>query len=120
MAKKEALVLMQECQVCEGKRHILKIYNVTLLNVCVDTGADRLICHLFKNNIPICIATSSSRESFMVKTLHHQELFKKFEHVVMGASDDEVKRGKPAPDIFEIAAGRFEDEPRVENVSLKF
>lgn len=35
-----------------------------------------------------------------------------------GGSDDEVKRGKPAPDIFLIAAGRFKEQPKPENVSL--
>ncbi|KAG5668498.1 hypothetical protein PVAND_016437 [Polypedilum vanderplanki] len=95
IAKTEAKILMQNCQVCDG--------------------ADRLIRHLFNNKIPICIATSSSREAFMVKTMNHKELFKKFNHIVMGASDCEVKNGKPAPDIFLIAAKRFDDCPKNEN-----
>lgn len=82
------------------------------------TGADRLITHFYNNNIPICVATSSSKESFTIKTKNHCELFELFDHIVMGASDVEVKKGKPAPDIFEIAAKRFKDRPKYENVGF--
>jgi FMN phosphatase YigB (HAD superfamily) len=53
-----------------------------------------------------------------VKTQKHKKLFNKFDHIVTGGSDDEVKKGKPAPDIFLIAASRFKDKPKPENVSL--
>jgi pseudouridine-5'-monophosphatase len=67
----------------------------------------------------MCIATSSSLESFAMKSTNHKELFRQFSHIVLGASDKEVKNGKPAPDIFEIAARRFEESPDARSVSLK-
>ncbi|XP_065075168.1 probable pseudouridine-5'-phosphatase isoform X1 [Ochlerotatus camptorhynchus] len=77
-------------------------------------GAERLIKHLKQNNIPIAVATSSGADSVEVKTEKHQEVFDLFHHKVMGSSDAEVKEGKPAPDIFLVAASRFPDNPKPE------
>lgn len=46
-----------------------------------------------------------------IKITNHRELFKLFHHRVCGSSDPEVKQGKPAPDIFLIAASRFPEKP---------
>ncbi|XP_070508012.1 probable pseudouridine-5'-phosphatase [Chironomus tepperi] len=87
-----------------------------LMKDCVKLpGADRLINHLNKHNIPFCLATSSSKESFDIKSTHHQEFFSKFNHIVLGSSDSGVTRGKPFPDIFLVAASRFTDQPKPEN-----
>ncbi|XP_028176629.1 pseudouridine-5'-phosphatase-like [Ostrinia furnacalis] len=76
-------------------------------------GAKRLIEHLNSHNIPIGLATSSSKESYELKVnKHHQELFSLFPYKTMGSSDPEVKRGKPYPDIFLVAASRFPDKPK--------
>jgi hypothetical protein len=64
------------------------------------------------------VATSSGSESVDVKTKNHQALFQLFHHVVMGSSDAEVKHGKPAPDIFLVAAQRFPDKPHPDQVDL--
>ncbi|XP_058452317.1 probable pseudouridine-5'-phosphatase isoform X2 [Malaya genurostris] len=77
-------------------------------------GAERLIRHLHQNNVPIALATSSSADSYAVKTQNHQELFDLFHHKVTGSSDPEVKEGKPAPDIFLVAASRFPSKPKPE------
>ncbi|XP_026761472.2 probable pseudouridine-5'-phosphatase [Galleria mellonella] len=78
-------------------------------------GVKRLIEHLHKNNVPIGLATSSSLKSYELKVnKHHKELFSLFPYKTMGSSDPEVKRGKPHPDIFLVAASRFPDKPKPE------
>lgn len=81
-------------------------------NVSLLKGAERLIKHLNQHNIPFCLATSASQEIAEIKMKSHQNLFDLFSHKVMGSTDPEVKRGKPDPDIFLIAARRFVDNPK--------
>uniref|UniRef100_A0A8D8KPT7 pseudouridine 5'-phosphatase n=1 Tax=Culex pipiens TaxID=7175 RepID=A0A8D8KPT7_CULPI len=86
--------------------------NQLMSNAQLMPGAERLVRHLHQHNIPIALATSSGADSVEVKIKHHQELFALFNHKVMGSSDAEVKEGKPAPDIFLVAAKRFPDSPK--------
>lgn len=74
-------------------------------------GVEKLLHHLSSHNVPIALATSSSEEMFILKTGRHSKLFELFQHRVCGSSDDEVVHGKPAPDIFIVAAKRFPDQP---------
>ncbi|XP_034474020.1 probable pseudouridine-5'-phosphatase isoform X1 [Drosophila innubila] len=78
-------------------------------------GAERLLRHLHAKKVPFALATSSGAEMVELKTTNHRELFDLFNHRVCGSSDKEVKNGKPAPDIFLIAAARFSDKPKPEN-----
>ncbi|KAG0565347.1 hypothetical protein KC19_8G184100 [Ceratodon purpureus] len=79
-------------------------------------GAERLIRHLHAKNIPMAIATSSHRRHFELKSTKHGPLFSLMHHVVTG-DDPSVVHGKPAPDIFLVAADRFEDpDLKVANV----
>lgn len=72
-------------------------------------GAKRLVEHLTHHDIPIAVATSSSRDLFEIKTQNHNwfSLFK----VVVTGDDPGVKRGKPAPDIFLRAASQLGANP---------
>jgi len=45
------------------------------------------------------------------KMSSHQEMFQCFNHKVYGSDDPEVSRGKPHPDIFTVAASRFDPPP---------
>jgi len=75
------------------------------------TGVEKLLQHLKNNNIPIALATSSSKESSDLKTQKWKHIFDLFNHKVYGGSDMEIVHGKPNPDIFLIAAQRFPDNP---------
>lgn len=77
-------------------------------------GIERLIHHLRDTNIPIGLATSSSIESYELKARHHSALFDLFPYKTWGSSDPEVKRGKPYPDIFIVAAAKFPDKPALD------
>lgn len=77
-------------------------------------GAEKLLRHLEKHNIPMAVATSSPRDMVAIKTKKHQEIFKVFHHIVCGSGDPEVKDGKPCPDIFLVAAKRFDESPNPE------
>ncbi|XP_060805894.1 pseudouridine-5'-phosphatase isoform X3 [Amyelois transitella] len=77
----------------------------------VRPGVEKLIRHLHKHSVPIGLATSSSIESYKLKTAKHQELFDLLSTKTWGSSDPNVKNGKPSPDIFLVAAAKFPDNP---------
>jgi pseudouridine-5'-monophosphatase len=73
-------------------------------------GAVRLTKHFHHHQIPQAVATSSSSRPFRLKTTHYQEWFALFDCIVLG-DDPALKRGKPAPDIFLLAAQRLGANP---------
>lgn len=68
----------------------------------------------------MAVATSSGSKTFKIKIAPYLDVFSKFHHVVLGSTDPEVKKGKPAPDIFLVCASRFEDDPSPEEVYTFF
>lgn len=72
--------------------------------------------HLKNNNVPIALATSSSKTTGDIKTQRWEHIFDLFHHKVYGGTDPEVEKGKPHPDIFLIAAQRFPDKPEPSKV----
>nr|XP_026497299.1 pseudouridine-5'-phosphatase-like [Vanessa tameamea] len=88
-----------------------KIFNKLFLQSKVMPGVEKLLLHLHKHKVPMGLATSSSKETYDLKVTHHHELFQLFPYKTWGSSDPNVKRGKPYPDIFLIAAAKFPDAP---------
>ncbi|XP_045123710.1 pseudouridine-5'-phosphatase-like isoform X1 [Portunus trituberculatus] len=90
---------------------IAKHYNNLFPTAKVLPGAERLVRHLHKHNIPIAIASGGAKDSFDLKTTNHRDFVSLFRHVVLASSDPEVTQGKPAPDVFLVCAQRFPDNP---------
>ncbi|XP_037570552.2 pseudouridine-5'-phosphatase [Dermacentor silvarum] len=93
-----------------------RIYAEKYPKVTLIPGVDRLVRHLHKHGVPLAIATSSKRVSFTLKTARHKELLALFHHVVCSGDDPAVKHGKPHPDIFLVAASKFEGKPPPEKI----
>ncbi len=73
-------------------------------------GAKEMTTHFFKLGIPQALATSSSSPMFEAKFEKHKKWFSQFAQIVRG-DDPELNEGKPAPDIFLLAANRVEVDP---------
>lgn len=73
-------------------------------------GAEALTRALHGAGIPIAVATSSPRKFFERKTGHHAEWFSLFDAIITG-DDSRIGKGKPAPDIFLLAASAIGAPP---------
>jgi len=68
-------------------------------------GGERLTTHLHESGIPIAVATSSNKHSVELKSKNHSLWFQNvFGSKVITGDDPNIKKGKPAPDIFIHAA----------------
>ena len=63
-------------------------------------GVHKLVHHLKKHNIPIAVASSTTRRKYDIKTAHLESLFECFEGKVVCGDHKYNTKGKPAPDIF--------------------
>jgi len=73
-------------------------------------GARELTSALAECGVRLAVATSSSRHLFELKIRHHADWFSVFATVVVG-DDPRVRHGKPAPDIFLVAAEALGADP---------
>ena len=60
-------------------------------------GAEDVIDKFYSMHIPMSIATSSSREEFLLKSSTHHNVTNVMDHIICGT---DVARGKPNPDLF--------------------
>lgn len=84
--------------------------NTLCSHVKLMPGAMELIDKLDRLNVPMAIATSSREAAVNVKRLKHEPLFQKMKYVICG-DNPEVREGKPAPDIYLLAARMLGVEP---------
>ncbi|NJR68269.1 MAG: HAD-IA family hydrolase [Synechococcales cyanobacterium CRU_2_2] len=105
----DALDLPLTGEACRAERHRMMRdrYSQTQLM----PGVERLTGYFQAQGIPMAIATSSHTENFQLKTRHHQSWLQRFRTIVKG-DDAALVRGKPAPDIFLLAAQRLGVEPQ--------
>jgi pseudouridine-5'-monophosphatase len=73
-------------------------------------GAKEMTTHFFKLGIPQALATRYSAPMIEAKYEKHKKRFSQFAQIVKG-DDPELKEGKPAPDIFLLAANRVGVDP---------
>jgi HAD superfamily hydrolase (TIGR01509 family) len=71
-------------------------------------GIEIVLDELSARDIDFCVASSGSREK-MRTTLGITGLLPRFEHKLFSVT--EVANGKPAPDVFLLAAGKYGAEP---------
>ena len=68
-------------------------------------GAEKLINLFYDMKIPMAVATASRKHVYDMKVANFKDLYAKFDHVVNG---NDVKKGKPEPDIFLLALSKWE------------
>jgi pseudouridine-5'-monophosphatase len=73
-------------------------------------GAEAFTRALAARGVPIAVATSSERHLFERKVLEHRDWFSLFGAIIVG-DDPRVKHGKPAPDVFLVAASQLGADP---------
>jgi pseudouridine-5'-monophosphatase len=73
-------------------------------------GARELVERLHARGAPVAVATSSTSGLYALKTERHADWFRFFSAVVRG-DDPRLVRGKPAPDIFLLAASDLGADP---------
>jgi pseudouridine-5'-monophosphatase len=85
-----------------------------LFKECPFIDGAKEITHKFKHelNLKVALATSSTKYNFDLKTFNKKEWLKEdFDAIVIG-EDKRIKNGKPAPDIFILAAKDIGLEPK--------
>jgi pseudouridine 5'-phosphatase len=73
-------------------------------------GAEAFTRLLASRGVPIAVATSSEKHLLERKIIEHADWFSVFDAIVVG-DDPRVKKGKPAPDVFLVAAAELGMKP---------
>ncbi|KAK4438820.1 Bifunctional riboflavin kinase/FMN phosphatase [Sesamum alatum] len=89
-------------------QEIVPMYHGKWLLAKALPGANRLMRHLHKHGVPFALASNSLRKNIDGKISHHDG-WKEVFTVILGS--DQVKSGKPSPDIFLEAAKRMDVDP---------
>ncbi|CAK8535965.1 unnamed protein product [Lathyrus sativus] len=96
------------CSPIQFISEISPLFSNQWCNIKALPGANRLIKHLKSNGVPMVLASNSPRESVDAKISFHNGWKDSFSVIIGG---DEVRTGKPSPDIFFEAARRLHMEP---------
>ncbi|KAL5839670.1 hypothetical protein ACOSQ4_012278 [Xanthoceras sorbifolium] len=108
----EAAIIVEDYKLpCAAEEFIAEIspmFNDQWCNIKALPGANRLIKHLRSHGVPMALASNSFRSSIESKISSHQGWKESFSVIIGG---DEVKMGKPSPEIFLEAAKRLNMEP---------
>lgn len=108
----EAAIIVEDyglpCAKHEFVNEIYSMFNDHWWKVKALPGANRLIKHLSGHGVPMALASNSRRATIESKISYHHGWKESFS-VIVGS--DEVRTGKPSPDIFLEAAKRLNMEP---------
>ncbi|KAH7516001.1 hypothetical protein FEM48_Zijuj10G0088200 [Ziziphus jujuba var. spinosa] len=96
------------CTTSELISEITPMFSTQWCNIKPLAGANRLIKHLGSHGVPMALASNSPRDNIETK-ISFQNGWKESFSVIIGG--DEVKSGKPSPEIFLEAAKRLNIEP---------
>ena len=111
-------------QECNGDFGLLKEVALEHFGNCeypMVSGVEKLIKHMYENNIPMAIATNGEKTSFeLILNGCRGWNDKYFSHILCGGSDPDVKANKPAPDVYLVCAERFDPKPKSMNSCVIF
>ncbi|HUQ84726.1 MAG TPA: HAD family phosphatase [Candidatus Limnocylindrales bacterium] len=104
--KREAGLVGDTDELVAERRSIL--YKILLPNVSLMTGAAKIVESMHKKGLKLAIATGGYPKEKLVEILRKLQILDFFIIIV---SSDEVKKGKPEPDVFLEAAKRLRVNP---------
>ncbi|XP_034219698.1 bifunctional riboflavin kinase/FMN phosphatase-like isoform X3 [Prunus dulcis] len=96
------------CTTSELLSEITPMFSNQWCNIKALPGANRLIKHLSGHRVPMALASNSPRENIETKISYHQGWKESFSVIIGG---DEVRLGKPSPEIFLEVAKRLNVDP---------
>ncbi|XP_021808541.1 bifunctional riboflavin kinase/FMN phosphatase-like [Prunus avium] len=96
------------CTTSELLSEITPMFSNQWCNIKALPGANRLIKHLSGHRVPMALASNSPRENIETKISFHQGWKESFSVIIGG---DEVRLGKPSPEIFLEVAERLNVNP---------